>query len=207
MNITTNTRKRRIVTLAIAVAAALIVALGEAALASSVTTPNTFTPGTTAQASQVNANFSAIQTAVNDNASRITTLEGQKRIVSKAFATGWGSQPGSTGADLFVSPTVSVTIAAGQQLEVTVSESLGVSTTASTMSFGICYQQGTGTVTRFETGYAQTATIPPGYTHLSTFTLASPAAGTYSVGMCGSSTTPANIDLAGAGRVIATVYQ
>jgi sirohydrochlorin ferrochelatase len=33
------------------------------------------TAGTTAKASEVNGNFSAVRTAVNDNASRITTLE------------------------------------------------------------------------------------------------------------------------------------
>src|SRR6266480_65071 len=36
----------------------------------------TFTAGTTAKASEVNGNFSALSTAVNDNHSRITTLEG-----------------------------------------------------------------------------------------------------------------------------------
>src|SRR5438552_3241177 len=35
----------------------------------------TFTAGTPAKASEVNGNFSAVSTAVNDNASRITALE------------------------------------------------------------------------------------------------------------------------------------
>ncbi len=45
------------------------------ARAGSVTIPNTFTSGTTAVAEEVNANFDAIDTAVDDNDSRITALE------------------------------------------------------------------------------------------------------------------------------------
>ncbi len=41
-------------------------------LASSVTLPHTFVPGTVASADEVNANFTAIASAVNDNDSRIT---------------------------------------------------------------------------------------------------------------------------------------
>lgn len=57
-------------------AAGLIAAVGLTALASGVTLPNTFSNGTVADATQVNANFQAVQTAVNDNNSRITSLEG-----------------------------------------------------------------------------------------------------------------------------------
>jgi len=45
------------------------------ASAGSVTIPTTFTSGTTAKASEVNANFTAVKTAVDDNDSRIATLE------------------------------------------------------------------------------------------------------------------------------------
>lgn len=44
------------------------------ALAGNVTIPNTFTSGTPAVAAEVNANFSALETAVNDNDSRITNI-------------------------------------------------------------------------------------------------------------------------------------
>ena len=44
--------------------------------ASSVVTPNLFVAGTTAVAAEVNANFAAHAAAINDNDSRITTLEG-----------------------------------------------------------------------------------------------------------------------------------
>jgi len=43
------------------------------ALAAPLTVPNSFTSGTTARASEVNENFSAVETAVDDNDSRIST--------------------------------------------------------------------------------------------------------------------------------------
>jgi len=65
--------KRHIGRLALTLAAILLCAAP--ALASEVTIPNTFTSGTTASAAEVNANFSALATGVNDNHSRISTLE------------------------------------------------------------------------------------------------------------------------------------
>jgi hypothetical protein len=47
-----------------------------AANASELTTPNVFTSGTPALASEVNENFSAIEAAVNDNDGRIAAMEG-----------------------------------------------------------------------------------------------------------------------------------
>ena len=46
------------------------------AFASSVTTPNTFVAGTTAVAAEVNQNFSAHAAAINDNNSRLDSLDG-----------------------------------------------------------------------------------------------------------------------------------
>lgn len=43
--------------------------------AGSLTVPNTFSPNTPARADSVNENFSAVALEVNDNSSRITTLE------------------------------------------------------------------------------------------------------------------------------------
>ncbi len=45
--------------------------------ADTVTLPHSFTAGTPAQAAQVNANFSAVKTAVDDNHERIEALEAQ----------------------------------------------------------------------------------------------------------------------------------
>ena len=75
------------------VAAMLAIALmGTAVIgyASSVTTPHTFTAGTTISASEMNNNFAAIKAAVDDNDSRITSLTtGMGRIFLPA--------PSSTG--------------------------------------------------------------------------------------------------------------
>jgi len=59
------------------IAAVLALCFSErAGLAGPVGQLTTFTAGTTAKASEVNGNFGAVSTAVNDNNSRITTLEG-----------------------------------------------------------------------------------------------------------------------------------
>ena len=55
--------------------AALVVA--PYSLASELTVPNQFSSGDVTSASDVNANFAAIEAAVNDNVSRIAALEGQ----------------------------------------------------------------------------------------------------------------------------------
>ena len=69
------TSKRFVVTLAfqILLVAAFLIVPG--AIAGPVTLPHTFTAGTTAVAAQVNANFAALATEVNDNDARITFLE------------------------------------------------------------------------------------------------------------------------------------
>lgn len=50
---------------------------GSHLMASSVTAPNTFVSGTTASASEVNANFDAVANAVNDNNSNIDLMDMQ----------------------------------------------------------------------------------------------------------------------------------
>jgi hypothetical protein len=50
-----------------------LMAVGSLAMAGNVTIPNTFTAGTAAKASEVNANFSAVKTAVDGNANDIAT--------------------------------------------------------------------------------------------------------------------------------------
>lgn len=52
-----------------------LIAISATLVAGPLTTPNSFTAGTPARASEINANFSAVATAVNDNNSRITTIE------------------------------------------------------------------------------------------------------------------------------------
>ena len=66
---------------AMAVASALLVlGISLSAPASEVTTLETFTPGTIADANAVNANFSALQAGVNDNHARIATLESKGTV-------------------------------------------------------------------------------------------------------------------------------
>lgn len=68
---------------------ALAIALSVAslpALASELAVPNTFTAGSRAVAADVNANFSAVQNAVNDNDARITTNESMIDDNSNALA-------------------------------------------------------------------------------------------------------------------------
>lgn len=61
--------------IAIPSAAAAVLVAAAVAQASPVTVPNTFSGNTPASASQVNANFSAVKTAVDDNHARLSTLE------------------------------------------------------------------------------------------------------------------------------------
>lgn len=54
----------------------LVLVVAGVAVGSSVSVPNAFTPNTLADANQVNENFNALATAVNDNDARVTALEG-----------------------------------------------------------------------------------------------------------------------------------
>ncbi len=58
-----------------------LMAAGSIVMAGSVTIPHTFSPNTTAKASEVNANFSAVKTAVDGNAADIATK--QKKITGE----------------------------------------------------------------------------------------------------------------------------
>ena len=72
--------------LSFAVAAVLIMAT-TVANAGIVTIPNTFTAGTPAKAADVNANFSAVATAVNGSANDVATLQTKILALQKAQAS------------------------------------------------------------------------------------------------------------------------
>ena len=55
--------------------------------AGEVTIPNTFTAGTPAVASEVNGNFTAVKTAVDDNDGRIAALEAALATLQTTVAT------------------------------------------------------------------------------------------------------------------------
>lgn len=61
------------------------------ALAGELTIPNTFTSGTEARAAEVNANFTAVETEVDDNDSRITVLENPTEGIISIHPTGFTS--------------------------------------------------------------------------------------------------------------------
>jgi Collagen triple helix repeat (20 copies) len=76
------------------VALSALLAVSAAAYAGDVTIPNTFTAGTPAKAADVNANFSAVATAVNATASDVTALQ----TAVKAIPAGPAGAQGATGA-------------------------------------------------------------------------------------------------------------
>lgn len=78
-----------------ALSTALLV--GATALAGSVTLPHTFTPGSPARAADVNANFSAVKTSVDDNHSRLQAAEGQVGALQGSVTTLQGSVTGLQG--------------------------------------------------------------------------------------------------------------
>ncbi|MEW5738200.1 MAG: hypothetical protein AB1938_04705 [Myxococcota bacterium] len=61
------------------------------ALASNVTLPNTFSSGSPARAAEVNANFTAVKMAVDDNHARIQALEATRTYTPVTFSAGWGN--------------------------------------------------------------------------------------------------------------------
>ena len=88
----TNFQMKRIALVGSGFLAALCTGLiSVSANAGQLNTPNSFSAGTPAVAADVNANFDAVETAVNDNDTRITGLEGD---VSTGDATTYMSRPG-----------------------------------------------------------------------------------------------------------------
>jgi len=78
----------------------LLVLSGGLVHASGVTLPNTFANDTAADANQVNANFSAIKSAVDDNDLRIGTLESVKGPVRTVLVSPAIDNPAKSGAIL-----------------------------------------------------------------------------------------------------------
>ena len=62
-----------------------LIITSSSAYATGVTIPNAFSSGTTTSAAEMNANFDAVKAAVDDNDSRITTLEGSVSAPASQF--------------------------------------------------------------------------------------------------------------------------
>ena len=77
-----------------------LIITSSSAYATGVTIPNSFSSGTATNAAEMNANFDAIKAAVDDNDSRITTLESSSSsgvIRSKFMGFSTGTTDGAAG--------------------------------------------------------------------------------------------------------------
>ena len=61
------------------------------AFGSSVTIPYSFTTGGLARASELNANFAAVETAVDDNAAQLVALKAARVYTAPSLFTGWAN--------------------------------------------------------------------------------------------------------------------
>ena len=77
------------------------------ASAAEVTIPNEFVAGTAAVAAEVNENFEALETGVNDNHQRISTLEGAGTDLTRVQYLGW-EHGGSVGLGAVLSDGLSI---------------------------------------------------------------------------------------------------
>jgi hypothetical protein len=73
----------------------ILLSLSSAAIAAELTIPETFSKGAPANADQVNANFTAVKTAVDDNNARINALS-EPRSPSVTYSA-MGFVPGNNG--------------------------------------------------------------------------------------------------------------
>jgi hypothetical protein len=94
------------------------------AFAGSVATPNSFTGGTTALATEVNANFAAHEAAINDNDARIDALSSDLNVLAVAHIDGFGT------------PSVSRSSNRVNRVGVTVTRSGGLPTGIYAVDFG-----------------------------------------------------------------------
>jgi hypothetical protein len=106
-----------------------------------------------------------------------------------------------------VGPTVNVTVAAGQRIHVTSHKYMGSSTGASGLDLFVCTQQGADPIASAGSGMFN-GSVPAG-TRIAwgISGVLTPVAGTYTVGMCARSPTPANWNSNEFGYTSALVFQ
>jgi len=115
-------------------------------------------------------------------------------VISFVTLSGSGSNP--TGANAFIGPTVNVTLAAGQRAHLVVEKALGTTVAgANGLNLYACYQNtvGPGPITlqgggMFNLTVTPTQRLPFGIN----WVFSNLAAGTYTIGMCGSTPAFAN---------------
>jgi hypothetical protein len=135
---------------------------------------------------------------------------GPSGIVSSAFTAGAGTTPLAGSPEVFVSPTVTVTVAAGQSVFLSASESLGNLAPGNDVfiRFWIAYQPAGGTITN-ATDLPQDESIQGGETNLTSLSavLSGLAPGTYQVGLAGEVQGNINVLRAEGGSASALVFQ
>ncbi len=126
------------------------------------------------------------------------------------FVTTSGFGGAVTNATAFIGPTVNVTLAVGQRAHMVSEKALGTTVAGGATGLNIypCYQNtgGGAVITQgggiFTVQMAQNQRMPIGINHV----YSGLAAGTYSIGMCGSAPVPANWNNAEWGYVSALVF-
>ncbi len=132
---------------------------------------------------------------------------GPQGIVSFATLAGFGNNPTATTA--FIGPTVNVSITAGQKIMMVVSKALGSTSAGGANSLNIypAYQAGAGVVTTQGGGIFGIACAQNTRETVSiNYIFSGLAAGTYTVGMAGSSTNAANWNNNEYGYISAIVF-
>jgi hypothetical protein len=138
-----------------------------------------------------------------------TGPQGPSGVVASAFASAGGANPTTTTA--FLAPTATVTVAAGQRVFVTSDKALGSTATngATSLNLAIC-RQASGATTPTSVGSWSYGLRVPQNTRVLyglTAVISSLAAGTYQVGLCGSSTDATNWNSNEWGYTSALVFQ
>lgn len=114
-------------------------------------------------------------------------------MITFVTTSGFGGNP--TGANAFIGPTVNVTLAAGQRAHMVIEKALGAGATAATnLNIYACYQNtGGGALTTQGAGiFGLTAAVNERKEFGINWVFSGLLAGTYTVGMCGSSTNAVN---------------
>jgi hypothetical protein len=133
---------------------------------------------------------------------------GPSGVVASAFISGLGTNPATTLG--FIGPVATVTVASGQRVHVSASRALGTTlATATSLNLYVCYRASGSTATPSTVGggiwgnrVVANTRVPMGIT-----AVISGLAGSYTVGMCGSSSDAASWNSNEYGYVSALVFQ